>query len=194
MTTKKSDTSFLLRFPFHRLEATIDGVTITKNKAILNRKFALTFLLIALGVGIFWTLPKKSSNGFQKGIDLTEILVLIGFALFIGVTVFLSFRRLKKLVSNFRLAKQGGDLYLNNVVIARSNQSEQATIIIQDVGANGGVGGSKTVGVSVGKRFWGLCFELDDTDAAKAATFLSKHLGLPVNQREAAAFPLFNQH
>ena len=194
MTNKAPDTPHSLHFPFHRLQETVDGVTITKNKAILNRKFALVLLLIALVVGLFWSLPKQSPTGLPKAVNLTEILLLSGFALFIGITLYLSFRRLKRLVADFKLYRREDSVYLNDELLVLGRDSEQALVVIQDVAGWKGIGGSYTVGIAVGKKFWGLCYELDKTDAAKAAKFISSHLGLTLEQREAATFPLFKLH
>jgi len=183
-----------LQLPFHRLEASSDSVKITKNKAILNRKFLFVALLVALICFILWSLLKNSPDAFQKPLGLNGWLVITGIALFIGVTLYLSFKRFKLLISDFRLTKQGDNLYINNEPVPLTANGEKPTVVIQDVAGSDGVGGSYTVGISSGKKFWGLCYELDEVDATKAAKYLSDNLGLTIEEKEAAAFPLFKLH
>lgn len=187
------DNKPFLQLPFHRLETSSDGVKITKNKAILNRKFLFVVLLVALIYFILWTPLKKSSNAFQKPLGLNGWLAITGIALFIGVTMYLSFKRFKRLISDFRITKQGDDLYINNEPVPLPANGEKLMVVIQDVAGSDGVGGSYTVGIA-GKNFWGLCYELDKVDAVKAAKYLSDNLSLTIKEREAAAFPLFKLH
>lgn len=192
MNTTLSNNRATLQIPFHKLEAVPDEVLIIKNKAILNRQFLFTLILIS-GISIlFWTLLKKSPQAFQKPIDTKGALLLSGVALFIIVTLFLSTKRFKRLISNSRLTKQGA-LFLNGKKVSALTGGKKTHIVVQDVGASD-AGGSFTVGLSVGRKFWGLCYELSKEDATKVAKFLSSHLGLEMEYREAVFFPLFKLH
>lgn len=193
MTTSTSHTQSSLQIPYHRLEAVNGEVFIIKNKAMLNRKFGFALLLVVLVAVLSSTLLKRSSNAFQKPMDTEAILLLSGAVLFIIVTLLFSTKRLIRVVSNVKLKKQDG-LLLNGKRISSTVNRENPIVVVQNVGAAGGVGGSFTVGLSVGKKFWGLCYELDQADATKAAAFLSSHLGAEIEHREAVAFPLFKIH
>ena len=74
------------------------------------------------------------------------------------------------------------------------NNFKNVIIVIQNVGAAGKIGGSFSVGIAVGKRFHGLCFELDDADALKVGSFLSRNLNFPIENREAPGFPILSGH
>jgi hypothetical protein len=100
----------------------------------------------------------------------------------------------KLLISNFTLYNQNNKLYINNQVVAPSVKGDNAIIIIQDVTGSDGLGSSFTIGISVGRKFLGLCYDLEKVDAIKIANYLSFNLGLSIEKREAAAFPLFKLH
>lgn len=193
MTTNIADIQAHLQIPFHKLTGTNRKVTIVKNKAILNRKFLFAFALIVLIGFIFWTLLEESPDAFRKEIDIKGMLMLGCTSLLIAVTLYLSFKRLSRVISNYTI-KINGDLYINGQVVAFLSNGEKAHVVIQNVGASGGVGGSYTVGMAVGKKFMGLCYELDKVDATKVAEFISSHLNLKIERREAAFFPLFRLH
>lgn len=193
MTTTFVELQTSLHIPFHKLTATRNEVTIVKNKAILNRKFLLTLALIALIAIIFWTLLKQSPDAFRKQLDIKGILMLSCAGLFVVANLYLGFKRLSRVISNYTI-KINRDLYINGTVTAFLSTGEKANVVIQDVGAPGGLGGSYTVGIAVGKKLWGLCYELDEVDASKVAEFLSSHLNIKIERREAAFFPLLKLH
>jgi hypothetical protein len=151
-------------------------------------------LLLALISFTLWTLLKKSPNAFQKLLGPNGVLIFTGFGTFIGVTLYLSLSRLKQLISDFKLTKDGNNYYFNNKPIAFSANGQQSVVVSQDVAGSDGVGGSYTVGISAGKRFWGLCYGLDKVDATRAAKYLSDNLSLAIEEREAASFPLSKLH
>jgi hypothetical protein len=194
MTTPTSENQTILQVPFHKLEAANGEVRIWKNRAILNRYFGLACALIVLFAVLFWVLPTKPSLGTSnKPFDISKILFLFGISIFIAITIYLSGKRLIRVLSNYTLKWDNG-LYINGKDVTLTLNTGAPTVVIQDVAASGGVGGSYTVGIGIGKKLVGLCYELDEVDAAKIASFLSHHLGLRIERKEAAAFPLFKLH
>lgn len=193
MTTLMSETQNSLQVRFHKLYVTDGEVTITKNKAILNKKFLLAFMLIILGVALFRSLPRRSPDSFPKPIELREIVFLSALGICTALTFYLSVKRLSRVVSNFKLKRQDS-LFINGKTVALLPSGKTAAIVIQAVAGHKGIGTSHTVGVAVERKFWGLCYELDEIDAGKIADFLSSHLNLKIERREAAVFPLFKLH
>lgn len=186
-----SQTSF--HIPFHHLVAANSEVTIVKNKAILNRKFLILIVFVAIISCIFGTLPESSPNAFKKSLDIEGILLLVAVGLFLITTLYLGIKRLSRGLSNFN-NRIGDCLYINNKPVAYLNADQKVSVVIQAVAGHKGIGTSYTVGVASAKKFWGLCYELDNVDASKVANFLGQHLGLDVERKEAAAFPLFKLH
>jgi hypothetical protein len=193
METTVLDNETLLKIQFHKLTE-IDGeVTIVKNKAILNRKFLILIFFIAIISYISWIVLKKSPDAFKKPLDVNGILLLSIACLLILTNLYLSIKRLARVLSDFNIEKSDC-LYINGKRVANTNAGAKATIVIQAVSGWKGIGTSYTVGIAAGKKFWGLCYELDDVDTNKVANFLSHHLGVEVERKESALFPLFKLH
>ncbi len=193
MTKYKSDIPKILQVPFHRLEVIEDGISITKNMAMLNVRILVTLIGVILITFILWNLLKQSPNAFKKPISFIGLVTLLLAIIFIVITSFLKFKRFKRLISNFIIQKKN-DLLINNcpVLIAKN---EKILVVIQNVGADGGVGGSFTVGILAGNKFLGLCYDLDEVFAKKVATFMSYYLEYDIEIREeASAFPLLRGH
>lgn len=193
MTNASFENSSFLRVPFHTLKAKEKEITIIKNKAILNRKFFITIILLAIIYFISWSLLKKSPDAFKKPMDIKAIAMLSIASILIATHLFLSIKRLLRVIANFTLEKKES-LYVNDVLITPTADDKRISVIIQNVSGQGGIGGSYTIGIGFGKKFRGLCYELDELDAKKVADFISTHLELPVENREAVAFPLFKLH
>lgn len=85
-------------------------------------------------------------------------------------------------------------MFINGEALSGLENNEKITVVIQDVAAMGGVGGSFTVGISQGKKFFGLCYELQERHAKEVAGFIAENLGYEIESREAVFFPLFNLH
>jgi hypothetical protein len=193
MGTTALDKETLLQIQFHKLKVTNSEVTIVKNKAILNRKFLILLVFIAIISYISSTVLEKSPDAFKKPLDVYGILLVSIACFLIILNLYLSTKRLARVLSDFKI-KTSDCLYINSKPVATLNAEEKATMVIQAVSGWKGIGTSYTVGVAAGKKFWGLCYELDDVDANKVANFLSRHLGLEVERKESALFPLFKLH
>jgi hypothetical protein len=193
MGTHTLDKETFLKIQFHKLTATYGEVTIVKNKAILNRKFFILIIFIAIISYISWTILEQSPGAFKKPLDVNGILLVSIACLLIIVNLYLSIKRLVRVLSGFNI-KKSDCLYINSKPVANLNAGEKATIVIQAVSGWKGIGTSYTVGVAAGKKFLGLCYELDHVDATKVGNFLSHQLSLEVERKESALFPLFKLH
>jgi hypothetical protein len=187
------DSQTSLQILFHKLTAGNGGVTIRKNKAILNWKFFILIIFITIISYISWTVLEKSPDAFKKPLDVNGILLVSVACLLIIVNLYLSTKRLVRVLSDFSI-KKSDSLYINSKPVVNLNADPKATIAIQGVSGWKGIGTTYTVGVAAGKKFWGLCYELDNVDASKVANFLSRHLSLEVERKESALFPLFKLH
>lgn len=168
-------------------------VSIKKKRSLLLAKKLLFFLvLLLLGGLLFWSLLAKSPNAFNKTIDFGGWIFLGFVGVVLGIHLAFNIARFLRVISDFEVCKLPSLTINGNPLNSTGN--EDASIVVQDVGAVGGIGGSFTVGLAQGKTFFGLCYELRKEHAKEIAEFMAENLGYRIDYREAVFFPLFKLH
>lgn len=134
---------------------------------LLAKKFLFFLIIVLLGGLLFWSLLTKSPNAFKKAIDFGGWFFLGLIGIILSVHLVFSIIRFLRVISDFKVCKLPSLTINGNPLYAAGNK--EACIVVQDVGAVGGVGGSFTVGVAQGKKFFGLCYELKKEHAKEIA-------------------------
>lgn len=172
------------------IELNENCIWLKKNKFEVRKKifwnclptgFVLVYLLFAIN---------NSPDFLKKELSLTFwILFIIGIVIIIVHLIF-GIKRLKRVVTNYKLCKKDV-LSINNRPL---QIEEEILIIVQDVIPIGGLGGSFTVGVSQGDHFFGICYDLKKKDANIIANFISETFHYRLEHRESILFPLYKLH
>jgi hypothetical protein len=178
---------------YYSLRIGDDCVFITKRKRLLLAKRFLFFLgLLLIGGLVLWSLLAKSPNAFKKTIDFNGWLFLAFVATILSVHLIFSIIRFLRVVTDFEICKRPSLTVNGSQLFDTCNK--EVFIVIQNVGAVGSIGGSFTVGIARGRKFFGLCYELKKEHAREIAEFLAENLGYRIEYREAIFFPLFKLH
>ncbi|MCW3075260.1 MAG: hypothetical protein JWP69_2329 [Flaviaesturariibacter sp.] len=183
-----------IEIPYHKIELDNDVIFIKKSKFLLRKKIVTILILLTIAGFTIWSLPSKSPDDSIKSRGAIDLILLTIVSAFIIASLYFGIKRLQRVLSNFTLLNSNG-LFINNKRFTNDENSDNVRVVIQDVGASRGVGGSFTVGLSSGSnQFAGLCYELKKEHALEIADFIATNFSLVVEHREATFFPLFKLH